>query len=75
MVSRSPLRGNDQLHSDSRRKVEIHNNQFCLVFTSEDTTNIPILPGPRQTANVEITDQGITKLFEILHRRKASERD
>ena len=37
----SPLKENGQLHSDSRRKAEILNNQFCSVFTSEDTTNIP----------------------------------
>ena len=42
----SPLKENGQLHSDSRRKAEILNNQFCSVFTSEDTTNIPKITGP-----------------------------
>ena len=30
----SPLEVNSQLHSDSRRKAKILNNQFCLVSTS-----------------------------------------
>ena len=41
----SPLKENGQLHSDSRRKAEILNNQFCSVFTLEDAKNIPKLPG------------------------------
>ena len=40
----SPLEGNGQLNSDSRRKVEILIKRFCPVFTSEDTTNLPKLP-------------------------------
>ena len=55
----SPLKENGQLHSDSRRKAEILNNQFCSVFTSEDTTNIPKLTG-------------VTKLLEGLNGGKAS---
>ena len=43
----SPLKENGQLHSDSRRKAEILNKQFCSFFTSDDTTNIPKLPEPR----------------------------
>ena len=31
----SPLKEIGQLHSDSRRKAEILNNQFCSVFTSK----------------------------------------
>ena len=50
--------------SDSRRKAEILNNQFCSVFTSEDATNIPKLPGPPNTEmpKFEITVQGVTKV-------------
>ena len=53
-----------QLHSDSRRKVEISNQQFCSVFTDEDTTKMPKLEGPPATDmdNIEITQSGITKL-------------
>ena len=70
----SPLKENDQLHSDSRRKAEILNNQFCSVFTSEDTTNIPKLTGPPNTEmpKFEITFQGVTKLLEGLNGGKAS---
>ena len=67
----SPLKENGQLHSDSRREAEI--NQFCSVFTSEDTTNIPKLPGPPNTEMLksEITVQGVTKLLEGLNGGKA----
>ena len=34
---------NGQLHSDSRLEDELLNNQFCSIFTSEDTKNIPKL--------------------------------
>ena len=70
----SPLKENGQLHSDSRRKAEILNNQFCSVFTSEDIKNIPKLPGPPNTEmpKFEITVQGVTKLLEGLNGGKAS---
>ena len=70
----SPLKENSQLHSDSRRKAEILNNQFCSVFASEDTTNIPKLLGPPNTEmpKFEITVQGVTKLLEGLSGGKAS---
>ena len=65
----SPLKENDQLHSDSRRKAEILNNQFCSLFNSEDITNIPKLPGPPNSVmpKFEITVQVVTKLFEGLN--------
>ena len=72
----SPLKENGQLHSASRRKAEILNNQFCSVFTSEDTNNIglPKLPGPPNTEmpKFKITVQGVTKLLEGLNGGKAS---
>ena len=59
---------------ENRRKAEILNNQFCSVFTSEDTTNIPKLPGQPNTEmpKFEITVQGVTKLVEGLNGGKAS---
>ena len=50
-----------QLHSDSRRKAEIFNQQFCSVFTDEDTTNMPKLERPPTNPmdNIEITQSGI----------------
>ena len=72
----SPLKANGQLHSDSRRKSEILglNNHFCSVFTSEDTTNIPELPGPPNTEmpKFEITVQDVPKLLQGLNGGKAS---
>ena len=72
----SPLKENGQLHSDSKRKAEILNNQFCAVFTSEDTPNIPKLPGPNtEMPKFEIAVQGVTKLLEGLNGGKASGSD
>ena len=69
----SPLKENGQLHSDSRRKAKILNNQFCSVFTSEDTSNIPKLRGPPNTEmpKFAITVQGVIKLLEGLNGGKA----
>ena len=68
------LNENDQLHSNSRRKAKMINNQFCSVFTSEDTTNISKLPVPPNTemSNFEITFQGVSKLLKGLNGGKAS---
>ena len=70
----SPMKENGQLYSDSRRKAEILNNQFCSVFTSEDTKNLLKLPGPPNTEmpKLEITVQGVTKLLEGLNGGKES---
>ena len=61
----SPILHDGQLHSDSRREAEILNQQFCSVFTDEDTTNMPKLEGQPTTPmdNIEITQSGITKLL------------
>ena len=71
----SPLLHDGQLHSDSRPKAEILNQQFCSVglFTDEDTTNMPKLEGPPTTPmnNIEITQSGITKLLSELNVDKA----
>ena len=68
----SPLKENDQLHSDSRRKAKILNKQFCSVFTLEDTTNIPKLPGPPNTEmpKFEITVQWCNWITWGFKRRK-----
>ena len=62
-----------QLNSDSRRKAEILNQQFCPVFTDEYTTNMPKLEGPPTTDmdEIEITESGITKLLGELNADKA----
>ena len=69
----SPLLHASQLHSDSRRKAEILNQQFCSVFTDEDTTNMPKLEGPPTTPmnNIENTQSRITKLLSELNVDKA----
>ena len=70
------MKENGQLHSDSRRKAETLNNQFCSVFTSEDATNAPKLPGPPNTVmpkfeKFTVQLQGVTKLLEGLNGGKA----
>ena len=69
----SPLLHVGQLHSDSRRKAEILNQQFCSVFTDEDTATLPKLEGPPTTPmnNIEITQFSITKLLRELNVDKA----
>ena len=71
------MKENGQLHSDSRRKAEILTKQFCSVFTSEDTTNIPKLPESpnKEMPKLEIIVQGVTKLIQGLNGGKASEPD
>ena len=68
------MKKNGQLHSYSRRKAEILNNQLFSVFTSENTTNIPKLTGPPNTEmpKFEITVQGVTELLEGIDGGKAS---
>ena len=72
----SPLKENGQLYSDSRRKAEILNNQFCSVSTSEKNTNITKLRGPPNTEmpEFEITAQGVT-ILEGLNGGKAPRPD
>ena len=60
----SPLKENGQLHSDSRRKAVILNNQFCSVFTSEETKNIPKLTGPPNTEMPKFDITVCAKLLE-----------
>ena len=60
-----------------RRKAKIINQQFCSVFTDEDTTiNMPKLEGPPSTHmdKIEITESGIRlKLLSELNADKAPE--
>ena len=71
----SPLLHDGQLYLDSRRKAEIHNQQFCSVFSDEDTTNMPKLEKPPTTDmdKIEIAESGIpvTKLSSELNADKA----
>ena len=76
-IKMSDWKENGQLHPDSIRKAQILNNQFCSVFTSEDATNIPKLPGPSKTEmpKFEITVQGLCKVLEGLDGGKAYKPD
>ena len=68
------MKEDGQLHSDGRCQAEILSNQFCSVFTSEDTTNITKITGPpyTETLKFEITVQGATKSLGGLNGGKAA---
>ncbi|KAL8616823.1 hypothetical protein ACOMHN_017860 [Nucella lapillus] len=70
----SPLKQNGLTFSKNKTKADILNEQFCSVFTKEDTVNIPQLdPGPHPTMpDVAISEQGVFLLLAKLNPRKAS---
>ena len=55
-------------------KAEILNRQFKSVFTQEDKSNIPKLPGPHYPpiAIIDITNTGVERLLARLDPNKAS---
>ena len=77
----SPLLHAGQLHSDSRRKAKILSQQFCSVFTDEDTTNMPKLEGSPTTdmTSFQFTPQkccqGDVSFFERYFRALYSDRE
>jgi len=73
-VGIGPLKANGSLHSDSLKKAQILNEQFTSVFTREDTTEIPNLPGPHfpPIPNIEINTNGVFKLLSNIQSNKAA---
>ena len=70
----SPLRSEGVLISDAPGKSNILNNQYCSVFTNEDTTNIPS-KGPSQTPDIpaiKVSVNGVKTLLQELKPHKAS---
>ena len=69
-----PLKQNGLTFSKNKTKADILNDQFCSVFTKEETTNIPQLdPSPHPTMpDITINEQGVFLLLAKLNPRKAS---
>ena len=70
----SPLRSEGVLISDAPGKSNILNNQYCSVFTNEDTTNI-LSKGPSQTPDIpaiKVSVNGVKTLLQELKPHKAS---
>ena len=71
----APLRDTDGLiHSDTKRKAEILNQQFSSVFTQEPSENLPDLGiSPHEDMNpITITEPGVIKLMKNLKEHKAT---
>jgi len=74
-VGIAPLKNRDGfIHSDSKAKAEILNDQFRSVFTEEDTTTMPDKgPSPHPTmADITIQSKGVRKQLAGLNAHKAS---
>ena len=62
------------LHSDSKDKAELLNNQFQSVFTTENNSVLPDMsrePYPA-ISDIEITVNGVSKLLQQLKVNKAN---
>ena len=70
----SPLKESDQLHSYSEHNAKILNNQFCSVFTSDDTTNIPkfLVPPNTEMPKFVISVKVEVKVLMFFKGKKAS---
>ena len=70
----APLKRNGIAHSNSKTKVQILNQQFTSVFTSEDTDYLPNLgPSPYpDLANIKVHVQGVVKLLKNINPHKAT---
>ena len=67
-------RKDGSLTSDDREKAELLNDQFCSVFTNEDTSNIPdIDPLPTNTKleNIEVKTTEVIKQLKGLRTQKS----
>ena len=60
----APLKTNGCLYSDSQSKAGILNHQFSSVFTRENTTDIPVLPGDSypSMSDIVVEPYGVEKL-------------
>jgi len=70
----APLKTNGCLYSDSQSKADILNHQFSSVFTRENTTDIPLLPGDSypSMSDIVVEPYGVEKLLSKVKPSKAS---
>ncbi|XP_074641184.1 uncharacterized protein LOC141898932 [Tubulanus polymorphus] len=72
MTGVAPLTSSGITFSDSSAKSNILNNQFCSVFTKEDTSNIPSLgesPYPAMP-DIQVSSHGVYCLLNKINPRK-----
>ena len=69
----SPLKRNGELHSDSKDKAQILNDQFSSVFTKDDQHAGTVLEGPSlpPLAGLNISEKGVAKLLKEIDPSKA----
>ena len=70
----STLKDNGRLHADPKEKANILNKQYESTWTREDKTSIPVPddnPFPSMK-DIQVTNEGITKLLQKLNPGKAS---
>ena len=62
----SPLKWNGELHSDSKDKAQILNDQFSSVFTKDEQHAKTVLEGPSlpPLAGLNISEKGVAKLLK-----------
>ena len=62
----SPLKRNGELHSDSKDRAQILNDQFFSVFTKDDHYAGTVLEGPSlpPLAGLNISEKGVAKLLK-----------
>ena len=65
----SPLRSEGVLMLNATGTPNILNNQYCSVFTKEDTTNIPS-KGPSQTPDIPTINVSVNTLKTLLQELK-----
>ena len=73
----SPLKENGKMHADPKDKKNILNRQYESVYTKEDTSHVPSPSGrPYQSMEeITLTKQGVRKLLQKIHPRKACRYD
>ena len=69
----SPLKRNGELHSNSKDKAQILNDQFSSVFTKDDQHAGTVLEGPSlpPLAGLNISEKGVAKLLKEIDPSKA----
>jgi len=69
----SPIRHLGRLFSEPKDKAQLLNNQFKSVFTQEDTTNIPPMPGEHYPSipDLVIDEAGVKTLLDRINPNKA----
>ena len=70
----APLKHNEEIHSDSKMKSNILNEQFTCAFSKENTDNIPLMPKSNHETipDIKISHKGVYKLLREINPHKAT---